>query len=231
MRELDGVKLGLLLLVGASCAFGSLVMDGPMMFDQPVSSFPTILTIQNAGTVSGCVGFLDGETIIGSAACPGGFIGPGGNELTGTEETGVRTIGELAAAGAVSAAALRFVFNSAEAAGGPLTIEELALTFFDSETGSTFTASLLGTPVDLSSTLPGSGPNSGFAFRLDTLQAGFAQEFFVNADNRVGAAVTISGSTGGRQTFFVAAVPEPRSIVLLSSALAVLWLVKKRTAP
>jgi hypothetical protein len=228
MKDLNGVRLALLLLAGASHAFGSLVMDGPMMFDQPITSFPTLLTIRNAGTASGCVGFLDGETITGPAACPGGFTGLGGNELTGAEETGARTIGELAAAGVVSAAALRFAFNSGEAAGGPLTIEDLALTFFNAETGSSFTASLLGTPVGLSSTLPGSGPDRGFAFRLDALQAGFAQEFFPNADNRVGAAVTISGSSGGRQTFFVAPVPEPGSIVLLPSALAVLWLVRRR---
>src|SRR5205085_11424498 len=124
------------------------------------------LTIQNRGTASGCVGFVAGADVTGLGACPGGFSGSGGNESGDATQTGTRTIAQLASAG-INAANLLFVFNSGEPGGGPVTIQDLALMFFDVTTDSMFTATFLGTPLKLASTSNSSGIHAGFAFRLD----------------------------------------------------------------
>ena len=117
-----------------------------------------------------------------------GFTGSGGNEVGTAMETGTRTIAQLNAAGITTSSNLLFVFHPSEPGGGPITIQDLALTFFNVATDNTFTATLPGTPMKLASTNAGSAANSGFAFRLDHFEAGLAAEFFSNPANRVGGA-------------------------------------------
>jgi hypothetical protein len=205
-------------------------MAGPVTLDRDIASLPTILTIQNPGSASGCVSFLDGETLTGLSACPGGFTGSGGNEVLDPEKTAPTLMSELFTAGITNPADLLFVLNSSEPGGGPLTIDELALTFLDETGMSGFTAMLLGTPL----IVPGTGPaNGGFAFRLDDFQAGLAASFFTNPNNRLGAAATVSGGTGGEQMFFFAPaqaqvpVPEPAPALLVCAGLAALKLFRR----
>jgi len=216
----------LLLVVSAANSFASLMPVGPMTFGSNVGTFPTVLTIQNMGTASGCVGFMDGSDVSGGlAACPGGFTGSGGNEVGTAMQTGTRTIAQLNAAGITASSNLLFVFHPSES-GGPITIQDLALTFFNAATDDTFTATLPGTPMDFASTSAGSAANTGFAFRLDDFEAGLAAEFFSNPANRVGGAATITGSAGGAATFSLAsmravrpsAVPEPSTVLYFAAA-------------
>src|SRR5947209_16687039 len=96
-------RVSMLLLGGLGSGFASLVSVGPMNFSTPgIASLPAVLAIQHTGTASGCVGFFGGADITGLAACPGGFTGDGGNELTGSL-TGTQTIAQLNAAGVTSA--------------------------------------------------------------------------------------------------------------------------------
>ena len=148
MKYLKSIRTGCLLLVGAYPVFASLIMVGPVTLDRDVAPLPAILTIQSAGAASGCVGFLDGETLTGLSACPGGFTGNGGNEVLDPDKTAPTLMSELFAMGVTSPADLLFVLNSGEPVGGPLTINELALTFLDDSGMSGFTAMLLGTPLD-----------------------------------------------------------------------------------
>src|SRR5437660_661080 len=136
--------LALLIVSGVSPALASLIMVGPTTFNQNIGSFPTLLSIQNQGTSSGCVAFVAGMDVTGLGACPGGFTGSGGNETGDTAHTGTRTIAELSSAGVKNASSLLFVFNSGEPAGHSITIRDLALTFFDANTDASFTATFFG---------------------------------------------------------------------------------------
>lgn len=232
MKYWNCVLCGLFLPATVSA---SLVFQGPMMFGGGTSSLPNILTIQNTGTASGCVGFLAGQDVTGLAACPAGFTGAGGNEQGTAAQTGTRTIAQVNAAGIGSASNLLFVLQTGEPNGLPIDIQDLAITFFDPAQDLSFTATLPGTPLHLANTAAGSAPNSGFAFRLDPLQATFAADFFGNANNRIGGAATLSGSAGGTARVFLAptsgvgaAVPEPASIGELLSGLVLLAMVSAR---
>ena len=109
MTCLNSIRIESLLLMGAYPVFASLMLVGPVTLDRDIPSFPTTLSIQNVGTASGCVGFLDGETLTGLSACPGGFTGVGGSEILGPDRTASPMISQLAAAGIASAADLLFV--------------------------------------------------------------------------------------------------------------------------
>jgi len=217
---------GLLLAVSAANSFASLMPVGPMTFSSNVGTFPTVLTIQNMDTASGCVGFMGGSDLSGLAACPGGFTGSGGNEVGTAMQTGTRTIAQLNAAGITTSSNLLLVFHPSELGGGSITIQDLALTFFNVTTDNTFTATLPGTPMNFASTSAGSSGNTGFAFRLDDFEAGLAAEFFANPANRVGGAATITGSAGGAAAFSLAsmravrpsAVPEPSTVLYFAAA-------------
>ena len=199
-----------LLMSGTVPALASLLMVGPVDFG---STTPlTVLSIQNAGTASGCVGFIAGGDVTGLAACPGGFTGAGGNELMA--DTATATVGQLQSAGVNDASKLLLVFHSGEPTGTALDLSDLAVVFFDVSTDTTFTANLPGTPVAL--TTAGSGnPSTGIAFKLDPFEAFLANGFMANMSNRVGVDATISGTTGAADSFFLAAqtpvsaVPEP----------------------
>jgi len=226
---------GLLLVVSAVNSFASLMPVGPMTFSSNVGTFPTVLTIQNMGTASGCAGFVGGSDLSGLAACPGGFTGSGGNEVGTAMQTGTRTIAQLSAAGITTSSNLLFVFHPSEPGGGPITIQDLALTFFNVTTDNTFTATLPGTPMNFADTNSGSAANTGFAFRLDPFEAGLAAEFFANPASRVGGAATITGSAGGAATFSLAAmravrpsaVPEPSTAIYLVGAVFVMGVSRR----
>ena len=213
MGMLRCVACATLLIFGTVPGFASLLMVGPVDLGSSMSR--TVLSIQNAGTASGCVGFLAGADITGLAACPGGFTGSGGNELmTGV---GTSTVAQLQSAGVHHGSDLLLVFHSGEPAGTPLDLTDLDLVFFDVAANTTFTAALPGTPLSITTAAPG-GANTGIAFKLDSFEASLANDFMLHMNNRVGVDATISGSTGAVDSFFLAArapvvptsaVPEP----------------------
>jgi outer membrane lipoprotein SlyB len=214
------------LTVVAVPAAASLLMVGPMEMGSIMSR--NVLSIQNEGTASGCVGFFGGADITGLAACPGAFTGSGGNELIGA--TATATVGDLHSLGVNNASDLELFVRSGEPAGTPLQLTDLALIFFDVTAGSTFTATLAGTPLAIPVAATG---NTQLVFKLDSFEASLANEFMSAGNNRVGAAATISGSTGSVNSFLLSAhmpvvVPEPGVMALAGSGLITFARLKKR---
>lgn len=158
----------------------------------------TILTVNNSPTESGCVAWDGSADVVGATACPTGIAG--GDEQTGESQTQTRTMEEL---GLTTSAALRIVLNANEESTDGITVDNLVLTIFAPDGTELFNSGAF-VPVVIPSTFPGTG-NSGFVFRLDDAQAAAAEPFFA-ADNRIGLSASLSQSSAGNETFFVADV-------------------------
>ena len=88
------------------------------------------------------------------------------------------------------------------------------------------------TPIDFSATDTGTG-KSGFLFQLDDAQATAAQAAIV-ADAgaigtyRIGLASKLTSATGGHETFFAQAIPEPETYAMMIAGLLGLFGVARR---
>src|SRR5206468_5740829 len=90
-----------------------------------------VMTIQNTGTETGCVGWNGSADVIGSLACAGGLSPAiaGGDEKTGNSQTQTRTV---SSAGIQSGESLAVVLNVSEPGGNLFTVENLSLTIYSS---------------------------------------------------------------------------------------------------
>ena len=183
----------------ATAAFADLVPLGPIPFSGTgLGSEHTILTVQNNPTESGCVAWNGTTNVIGAAACPPGIAG--GNELTGSSQTQTRTIAEL---GLTSATDLRIVLNLNENTLDPVILQNMRLRIFSPAGAVLFDSGTTFVPVV---DLFGSGTGqAGYVFLLTPAQAAAAQTVFAPT-NRIGIAATLTGTTSGHETFFVAPV-------------------------
>lgn len=180
-------------------AEASLVFDEPMeTTGTGLGTVNTILTVNNSPMESGCVGFDGTADVVGAGACPVGIAG--GDEQTGESQTQTRTMEELGLAGAQQ---LRIVLNASETGGDAIGLDNLVLTIFGSDGTELFTSGPFA-PVVIPETFEGTG-TAGFVFRLDETQAAAAQPFFA-AQNRIGLAASLSATSSGNETFFVADV-------------------------
>ena len=200
----------------------------------------TILTIQNTGTESGCVGRAGGTDFIGTFAnvmvgsvTTGTTCTAGTNTdvKTGSSQTQTRLLSET---GVTSAANFGIIFNAVEPSGDAITINRLSATFYRADGSVAFVANTgvnaLGQPISFAfpNTLTGQG-NSGFLFVLDAAQqtAATAAGAFAGG-GRVGVGASVSGAAGGNETFFVgntgtvnvSTVPEPSTYALMAAGLA-----------
>ena len=162
-----------------------------------LGSVNTILTVQDTPTESGCVGRGAGVDILGPSACLG--ANTGGDEGTGTSQTQTRSLAEL---GLTSADNLRAVLNANQTSGGPIQLDSLVLGIY-SDTGTLLFTSSIFVPILFPFTFEGTG-NAGFVFRLDPADTLAAQPFFANPTNRVGLSASLSRTTSGAETFFIA---------------------------
>lgn len=177
-------------------AEASLVLDSPSSTSgSGLGTVNTILTVNNTPTESGCVAFDGTADVVGAAACPPGIAG--GDEQTGESQTQTRTMAEL---GLTDATQLRIVFNANES-DDPTTLDNLVLTIFAPDGTELFTSGAFA-PITFPTTFSGTG-TAGFVFRLDEAQAAAADPFFDPA-NRVGLAASLSTTSAGNETFFVA---------------------------
>ena len=223
-------------LFGGAAAHASLVFTGPAAGNgSGIGSTNVVLTIQNTGTESGCVGWNGTANVVGSAACPGGLSPAiaGGNEKTGSSQTQTQTI---AATGITSAANLAVLFNVNEPAGNSIQIENISVTIY-SPTGAILfnSGNMTGIPLFLPDSQQGQG-NLGFAFVLDTAEAAAAQPFWSNLNNRIGVAGLVTNAAGSNDTFSVAdrlaagVTPEPSTFLMVGGMLALAIFLRSRLA-
>jgi hypothetical protein len=189
----------------------------------------TVLTIQSQGSSSteqGCVGLNNtGADVTGLFQASGCTAATNTDVLTGASQTLTRTFTE---AGITSTSNFAILLNASEPGGDAITLTDLVATFYNATTGAVlFTATYTGPDILFPNTEVGTG-NSGFAFTLTPTQAAQLQTAITNAglslsNVAVGLASTLTGATGGNETFFIfnstSAVPEPSTIVLTASGL------------
>ncbi|HJT88866.1 MAG TPA: PEP-CTERM sorting domain-containing protein [Bryobacteraceae bacterium] len=226
----------------------SLVYDGLVTFQGTgLGHVPTILTVQNNGTESGCVAFIGGVDVIGPTACEGGIAG--GNEKTGSSQTQTQLVSAALSAsdftGPISSYGdLAVVLNGDQPNGGNIDLSNLVLTL-TGPNGTYSTNGITGCPNATCTvpTLPGIG-NSGYAFQISADQAAAALKALggFTTSARVGLSATLGGGRGGPETFFLAAVPalasagggqvpEPTTLLLLLSGSALLLFgLRRKTA-
>ena len=223
----------------ASLVFVGLVPGG----GAGIGTSNVVLTLQNTGTESGCVGWNGTTDVVGSAACPTAGTNPvvpispaipGGNEKTGNSQTQTQTV---TAAGITTGSALTVILNANEPGGDQIIVNNLSLTIYSSTGAVLFNSgNLFGAPRTIDSTFQGQG-NLGFGFRLDDAQAAAANPFITCpscGSNRIGIAALLSDAQGSNETLsIVNIVPEPYTLLTIVGGLIALGLFRrfKRTNP
>jgi hypothetical protein len=243
MKRFVGLGFTLALAL-APAAHASLVLQSLIpLSGTGLGTEPTILTIQNSGTETGCVSFSNlGAT--GFSAGTGACTGSSADVKTGASQTSTQLLSAIGSGG-INASNLGIVFNADQPAGGGITLTSLNVAFYDGTTGALLFQSgpVSCTAAGLSgcaftSTVNGIG-GAGYLFQLDAAQqtAATTAGAFSSQSNIVGLSASASNASGGSETFFLAriagtsAVPEPASFVLMGAGLiGLLFAGKRRSA-
>lgn len=227
---------------GVQTASANLVLETFQQFSGTgLGTVPTIVTFQNNGSESGCVGLNGG---IGSSVSATGACTGTGDTKTGSSQTQLQP---LSAVGLTSATAANFalIFNAVQPSGNPLSVNSIVVSFYNPAGTSLLYQSTglscqttSGGPIvsagsggcNLLTTATGTG-NSGFLVTLDSTQlaAAIANNAFSSTSNLVGVSSSAGtgsfAAAGGSETIFLAnvknasTVPEPGTYVLLLSGL------------
>jgi len=227
--------LSAVLMLGTpSTTFANLVEVGSVnLKGTGFGNVNTILTVQAlgqgmGGTESGCVGINSaGKQTIGSSICQGN--NPGGDEKPPNKSPHNQTF-------IISdASALAIVFNTDQPGGSAITLDNLVVVLYNANGQVGFTSGNFASPINFASTSFETGiGKSGWEFMLDSTQAAQAQAAIDAGFNVLGLSSTISGASGGPETFFVttgntpAPAPEPASLLLLGSGLVLTGTVMRR---
>jgi hypothetical protein len=107
----------------------------------------------------------------------------------------------------------------------PLTLKSLVLTGYDSNGAVSYTASLIGGPLDLTQFQHAKGSTADFAFMLDAAAAArLNAALAANPNLRFGLSAAFLNTQGGPEAFGIAKgsapVPEPATMILLGTGLA-----------
>lgn len=225
-------SLALLVVVSPRIASANLVLVGPVnLKGTGFGNVNTILTVQAlgqgmGGTESGCVGLnTSGKQIDGSRACQGNNAG--GNEKPPD------TFPHNQVFQVSDAAKLAIVFNTDQPGGSSIVLNDLVLTLYNAQGGVGFTSGDFASSMTFASTSFETGiGKSGWEFMLDATEAAQAQLAINGGFDFLGLSATVSGASGGPETFFLAAgssaTPEPSSLALLGIGLLVSGVIMRR---
>lgn len=225
-------SLALLVVVSPRIASANLVLVGPVnLKGTGFGNVNTILTVQAlgqgmGGTESGCVGLnMSGKQIDGSPACQGNNAGGNEKPPDAFPHNQVFQVSD--------AAKLAIVFNTDQPGGSSIVLNDLVLTLYNAQGGVAFTSGDFASSMTFASTSFETGiGKSGWEFMLDATEAAQAQLAINGGFDFLGLSATVSGASGGPETFFLAAgssaTPEPSSLALLGIGLLVSGVIMRR---
>lgn len=228
-------------LFGASAASQAALIHTGVIEDKGTGfgNVNTVLTLQNNngnnpkdpdnGKTSGAIFRL------------GGVDAASGNILPNAKNVHNSTysFGEL---NITSAGQLVIVFNAIEPGEtdkNAITLESLMFSIYTDAGGTALFNTSLANSIFFPVTETGTG-KSGFTFMLDAGSIADAQQY-ITAGNRFGLSASLSGATGGNDTFYVRVeeedegegpgneIPEPGSIALLGLGVAGMTALRRRT--
>jgi hypothetical protein len=205
---------GAFAITGAS-AHAKLVQADPFKIDMTgtgLGNVQTILTISSPGSTTT-------ET--------GSVFAMGAGQQTSGDTVAINQLQNFSG----PASNLRIVFNPSEPQNDSdgITLQALVLTAFDAAGGTQFTSGAFS-PVTLTATDAGTG-NSGFVFKLDPTQAAQMDAAIGGGPTRIGLTATALDATGGHETFFLTAVPEPGTWAMLAAgAIGIAGMMRRRVS-
>lgn len=223
------IYLGLALAVGlgVQTASASLILETFQQYSGTgLGTVPTILTYQNNGAESGCIG-LNGS--MGSSYDANGNCIGTGNDKTGASQTlleslsAANLVGGTGTTATTAAANFALIYNAVQPSGNPLTVDNITVAFYNStgtqllyESSGLLCQNSAGGPIvsagangcDLLTTASGTG-NSGFVVTLNAAQqaAAVAAGAFSSSSNLVGVSSSAGtgnyAAAGGSETIFL----------------------------
>jgi hypothetical protein len=227
-------------VVFTSTLMADLVLIGPVAESGAgLGAVNTILTFTSPNsttTESGCVSAgPGGTTLTGSGSCPGS--GPnGGPAFTGGDEQAQNSVYLASSLGITDFNNVQFIFNASEpenAADQSITLTNFSVTLWGAD-GLILDAKYTTGPIVFPDAFAGVG-NAGFAFTLDSNQAADFNLLLAAGPAYIGAAANAIDATGGLDTISVRTVegqsdvvPEPSTVGLFASGLALLVLARKK---
>jgi hypothetical protein len=215
----SSLAMGLMLLNPVTASAGLIYDASILLSAQGFGTAPRDLTVQATGGTtspeSGCVSWSGGMVAVGEASCMGSdaaFMGNlvvnvGGDEPSPLDDNQKYGAPLESDRGITSAADIGILFNATEPSGDPINVVDLTLKFYLDDT-------LIGS-IDGSQNFENSNPGNGvagFVFIVDEAQTAYVNGLLAQGDIRFALESTLTGSSGGPDSFRIVNLNAPASV-------------------